>query len=84
MSIGSVHIDLLEHVELDTEAGSKLFDLTAVARLLGSELVAGEGEDGQLTLGLEKCISLRERERERERWRLVSPTLLYLSYNSTN
>ena len=58
MSIGSVYIDLLEHVELDTEAGSKLFDLTAVARLLGSELVAGEGEDGQLTLGLENVICL--------------------------
>ena len=56
MSIGSVHIDLLEHVELDTKAGSKLFDFTVRAGLLGSELVAGEGEDGQLTLGLENVI----------------------------
>ena len=58
MSIGSVHIDLLEHVELDTKSGSKLFDLTVRARLLGSKLVAGEGEDGQLTLGLENFICL--------------------------
>ena len=56
MSIGSVHIDLLEHVELDTESGCELLDLTVRARLLGSELVAGEGEDGQLTLGLENVI----------------------------
>jgi len=52
VSLRSVDVDLLEHVELDPEAGSKLFDLGAGAGLLGPELVAGEGEDGQLTLGL--------------------------------
>jgi len=52
MSLGPVDVDLLEHVELDSEAGSKLFDFTVRAGLLGSELVAGEGEDGQLILGL--------------------------------
>ena len=62
MSLGPVDVDLLEHVEVDTEAGSKLFDFTVRAGLLGSELVAGEGEDGQLILGLEKCISLMELE----------------------
>ena len=62
MSLGPVDVDLLEHVELDSEAGSKLFDFTVRAGLLGSELVAGEGEDGQLILGLEKCISLMELE----------------------
>ena len=52
MSLGSVDVDLLEHVELDTKAGSKLFDFTVRAGLLGPELVAREGEDGQLVLGL--------------------------------
>ena len=52
MSLGSVDVDLLEHVELDTKAGSKLFDFTVRAGLLGPELVAREGEDGQLILGL--------------------------------
>ena len=52
MGIGPVDVDLLEHVELDAKAGSKLFDLGVGARLLEPELVAGEGEDGQLTLCL--------------------------------
>ena len=56
MSLRSVDVDLLEHVELDPEAGSKLFDLGAGAGLLGPELVAGEGEDGQLTLGLQENV----------------------------
>ena len=58
MSLGSVDVDLLEHVKLDTEACSKLFDFTVRAWLLGSELVAGEGEDGQLVLCLENGIGL--------------------------
>ena len=66
MGIGPVDVDLLEHVELDAKAGSKLFDLGVGARLLEPELVAGEGEDGQLTLCLENCICLM-----RSRWRLV-------------
>ena len=80
MSVGSVDVDLLEHVELDTEAGSELFDFTVRARLLRSELIAGEGEDGQLILCLENLICLIE-------WEMVarvSLTLLYLLYNSTN
>ena len=52
MGVRSVNVDLLEHVKLDTESGSKLFDLTVRAGLLGPELVAREGEDGQLILGL--------------------------------
>ena len=58
MGVRSVDVDLLEHVELDTKSGSKLFDLTVRARLLGSKLVAGEGEDGQLVLCLENGIGL--------------------------
>ena len=58
MSLRSVDVDLLEHVELDPEAGSKLFDLGAGAGLLGPELVAGEGEDGQLALGLQEEVDV--------------------------
>ena len=58
MCLCSVDVDLLEHVELDTESGSKLFDFTVRTGLLGTELVAGEGEDGQLVLCLENGIGL--------------------------
>ena len=81
MGIGPVDVDLLEHVELDAKAGGKLFDLGVGARLLEPELVAGEGEDGQLTLCLEKFICLMRSSRG---WYMVSPTLLYFSYNFTN
>ena len=45
MSLGPVDVDLLEHVELDTEGGSKLFDFTVRAGLLGSELVARKAKN---------------------------------------
>ena len=80
MSVRSIDVDLLEHVELDPKPVGKLLDLTVGAGLLGTKLVAGEGEDGQLILCLENLICLIE-------WEMVarvSLTLLYLLYNSTN
>lgn len=52
MSVRSIDVDLLEHVELDPKPVGKLLDLTVGAGLLGTKLVAGEGEDGQLILCL--------------------------------
>lgn len=45
VSVGSVHIDLTEHVEVSVVRLSKLFDLRLTARLLVPKLVRGEGED---------------------------------------
>lgn len=52
MSIRSIDVNLLEHVKLNPEARSELFDVTVRARLLTAKLVAREGEDGQLILCL--------------------------------
>ena len=54
MSLGPVNLDLLEHVELDAVTLCELLDLGVGSRLLGPELVAGKGEDGQPILSLGK------------------------------
>ena len=54
MSVGSVDIDLLEHVELDTITLGELLDLGVGSWLLSPKLVAGKGEDGQPILSLGK------------------------------
>jgi len=48
MSIFTIDIYFLKHVKLHPITLGKLFNLHIGARLLATELVAGEGEDGQL------------------------------------
>jgi len=47
MRILSVDVHLLHHVELDVVVGGKLLDLSCGPWLLGAELIAGEGKDGE-------------------------------------
>ena len=65
MSFIPVDVYFLEHVKLDAVTLRKLLDLGVGAWLLGPELIAGEGEDGQPSLSLkqEKTLSYKQRSR---------------------
>ena len=52
MRLAPVDINFLKHIELDAVSLRELLDLGIRARLLGPELITGEGEDGQPTLSL--------------------------------
>ena len=55
MRLAPVDVNLLKHIELDAVTLRELLDLGIRARLLGPELITGEGEDGYVDIDVYGC-----------------------------